>query len=86
MYVCQYYINHVCNLTKNSFTYDCQSCFARKIKLLTLCGFKQLRLLFTTWPPTLNTLSEVTLVAHTQRYLRAVMESKGSLLHSSFHH
>lgn len=34
----------------------------------------------------LNTLSEVTLVAHMQRYLRAAIESIGILLHSSFHH
>ena len=85
MYICHYYINHACNLAdKNSFV--TMKVFTRRIKVLTFCGFKQLHLLFTTWPPILNTLSDVTLVAHIQRYFWAVMESKGSLMHSSFHH
>ena len=53
--------------------------------MLTLSGFKELRFLLTKCPVMLNTLSEDTLVAHRERYLRAETERRGIRLHSSFH-
>ena len=60
--------------------------FARNIRLLTFSGFKELCFWLTNCPPTLNTLYDGTLVAHTQRYLCATTERRGICLHSSFHH
>ena len=59
--------------------------FARKIRLLTLSGFYEFLFLLTKCTPILNTLSDDTLDAHTQRYFHATTERRGIRLHSSFH-
>ena len=59
---------------------------ARKINWYTLCGLIEFCLLCTTLPPILNTLSDGTLVAHTDKYLRVAEDSSGMQLASKLHH
>ena len=59
---------------------------ARKINWSTLCGLIEFRLLRTTLPPILNTLSDGTLIAHRDKYLRAAEDSSGMQLASKLHH
>ena len=57
---------------------------ARKINWFTLCDLVEFRLLRTTLPPMLNTLLDGTLVAHTDKYLRAAEDSSGMWLVACF--
>ena len=58
----------------------------RKINWFTLCGLIAFCLLRTSLPSILNTLSDDTLVAHTDKYLRAAEDSGGMQLASKLHH
>ena len=59
---------------------------AKKVNWFTLCGLIEFRLLRTTLPPILNTLSDGTLIAHTDKYLQAAEDSSGMRLASKLHH
>ena len=73
---------HKCKYTQ--FTHY-HKFFARKINWFTFSGFSTLRLLVTILPPTMNTLSEGTVVAHTLTYFLATVNSKDKRAASIFH-
>ena len=51
----------------------------------TFAGFKDERVQVTIFPPALKRRSEGALVAGTQRYLRAILHSRGKLILCTFH-